>query len=183
MHIKYIAIGMLVIALGGAGFYFSERSKAPVADSVAHESSEIKKVESNDTAGNSSTFTGSLSDLRKRGGSYECTFSHTSDVGNSTGVVYVSGDRVRGDFTSSAPSVGSFSVESHMIVKDDFTYAWTSLAPQGFKAKITMEGTPSAPPATAQYADQNQSYEYMCTAWAVDESKFTLPDLSFIEVN
>lgn len=179
MNIKLIGGALVGIAvLGGALFFISSepRTLAPSTQTNTDE-------RTSDFEATPSSFSGTLKDLATRGGNVRCTFSHESDVANSSGVVYVSGNNIRGDFLSETRVGGSFSVESHMITKDGYTYAWTSLSPQGFRAKTTSEGNASSPDMSASFADHNQAYDYDCVSATIDQTLFDLPDIVFTDVN
>lgn len=124
-------------------------------------------------------FSGSLAELQKRGGNYRCTFSHESEIVRSTGVVYVAGDRVRGDFESETQGI---SVDSHMIASNGFIYTWSPIAPNGFKTVQVDTEADGTTETSGEYSDFQQSYDYSCEGWKVDESKFQLPNISFLEI-
>lgn len=170
-----IAGGVLAVVVVAGGIFMVSRGPSTATEGSAHNATAQESIETQN-----GSYTGSLADLGKRGGNYECTFSHNSAVGDSSGVVYVSGNNIRGDFKSVA---SGFSVESHMIAKDGFTYTWTPLSPSGFRSRVVDGVTGGGTATEGTYTDQNQTYEYECVPWSVDESKFTLPAISFIDVN
>jgi hypothetical protein len=123
-------------------------------------------------------WSGDIYDLSKRGGDHVCTFSHSSEVALSTGTVYVSGEKIRGDFISNTKIGVDMKIESHMISDGDFVYSWSSMAPTGFKAKVIEGGSSSAPESVG--FNYNQKFEYDCNAWNVDSEKFVVPsDVKF----
>lgn len=176
-NVMVVGAVLLVVVVGGGAYIASRGPSASPYDTKGDSTSE----ENTEVVGG--TYSGSLADLGKRGGNYECTFSHISNAGDSSGVVYVSGKNMRGDFQSVAHAAGGFSVESHMIAKDGFTYTWTPLSPSGFRARVVEGETGGGAATEGAYADQNQIYEYECSPWSVDESKFTPPAIPFVDVN
>lgn len=125
-------------------------------------------------------FNGSMKDLIARGGDYKCTFSHSTDVSDSSGTVYVSGQKMRGDFTSNEKVSGTTS-ESHMINDGEFSYVWSSAMPMGLKMKITNDTTAGAD--TTSGVDVNQKLDYSCEKWNGDASQFSLPaSVNFTEL-
>lgn len=124
-------------------------------------------------------FSGSLAQLQQRGGNYRCTFSHDTEVVRSTGVVYVADEKVRGDFESETQGI---SVDSHMITRDGFIYTWSPIAPTGFKTVQVDTQANGTTETSGEYSDFQQSYDYSCESWSVDESKFQIPDISFVEI-
>lgn len=161
----------VVVVLGAGWVFFS--SSTPTGERESQEN----------TAHEPASFTGTLAELASRGGSYRCTVSQESEVAVTEGVVLVDNTRVRGDFVSTVSAAGGISVETHLIVNDGFTYTWTPIAPNGFKARTTEGAGSGSAELSGNYADVNQEYAYECAPWTVDESVFELPALTFIEVN
>ncbi len=119
----------------------------------------------------------SLKDLLSSGAAQKCTFSQTSDSGTSEGTTYVSGGKVRGDFTTTSSGK---TMTSHMISDGKTSYIWTEGEKTGFKMTAT-----DASPSTVQkdsadnpvnsQADLDQKADYKCSSWIVDGSVFTPP--------
>lgn len=170
--IKQIVIWVLVvIVLGSIGFFIYSKSGS-------------KSENNKDNARNVDTtteesFTGSVLDLVNKGGNYECTFSHTTDVGTSNGTVYISGKKVRGNFVSNV-SVVNMTVKSYMISDEASVYTWTDMTSQGYKAPVSSGDTETN---TSQSFDYGQTLDYKCKGWVVDPSVFALPsDIEFIQI-
>ena len=111
----------------------------------------------------------SLKDLITQGIAQSCTFSNAG----TTGTVYVSGGKVRGDFSTSTTSA---TTQSHMIVMNNTSYIWMEGQKTGFK----MSYDPNATPGTSSSApngsfDASANMNYNCSTWVVDASQFTLP--------
>lgn len=129
----------------------------------------------------SGTFSGSMRDLVARNQSVKCTFTHSTEINSSSGTVFVSGGKVRGDFDITVPQTGT-NLKAFMIADGKDTYVWSSILPQGFKmpisdAKMQSSGQP------ANGIDYNQSLDYECEPWSVDESVFITPtDISFVSM-
>lgn len=135
------------------------------------------------TGGKAAPFTGSWMDLVKRGGTYVCEVDHSSAVDISSGMVYVSGTDVRGDFSS---KTAAGVVESSMLKKGDMVYVWGGGMPQGVKMQATMmEGSSGASTGTSgQAVDAKQEYGWNCTPTAPDASKFVVPKtIEFMDVS
>jgi hypothetical protein len=159
----WIAAAIAVVILGGGGWYAASHvhRSAPVTDAAPAAEAE-------------GSFTGSLRALVARGGNYACTM-HT-DSGNTPtdGTIYVSGEHIRGDFTSTVPQIGN--VDTHMIADGDTLYLWNSLMPKGIKSSEVAETDGS----DSDGVNMDQSYTYDCKAWVADESKFVVPtDITF----
>ncbi|MFA7216377.1 MAG: hypothetical protein WC095_00080 [Candidatus Paceibacterota bacterium] len=170
--IKQIVMWLLVIlVIGSIGFFIYSKSGSK------SESNEDKARNVDTTTEES--FTGSVLDLVNKGGNYECTFSHTTGVGTSNGTVYISGQKVRGNFVSEV-SMANMTVRSYMISDETSVYTWTDMTSQGYKAPVSKGATEAN---TSQSFDYGQSLDYTCKGWVVDPSVFVLPsDIEFIEV-
>lgn len=128
-------------------------------------------------------FNGSMSDLVARGGDYECSFAQTNDMSDSTGIVFISGKKIRGDFKTTVKAVSSMNVESHMISDGAFIYSWSSMVPTGFKVAVAESGNAPSTPSGSQSFDYNQKLDYNCKAWVADSIKFELPaSIKFTEI-
>ena len=122
-----------------------------------------------------------LAAIQARGGSWKCDVSSTGPTANSSGTVYVAGERLRGDFTSEVPQVG-MTIDSHIVSDGSYTYTWSSAAAQGVKAKVTTEGEAGGKTSDSQTFDSGATMDYKCSAWPTDESKFAVPsDVTFRE--
>lgn len=119
-----------------------------------------------------SSSAGSLKSMLAMTGSHTCTVHYGTEAAASDGTVYVSGGMMRGDFTSKTPSG---TIESHMIIKDDTSYMWSSAAPQGMKLSLSAMSAPAQPNAPKAGMDIEQNVDYSCEAWSADASKFELP--------
>jgi hypothetical protein len=166
MNTKTIAIVVGVVVVLGAGYFFFTKSpvytdKGSQAVNPLYEKSDSGK------------FTGTIAGLAARGGDYQCMFDSSTAESQSTGTVYSSGGRVRGEFKTMAEGVP---VDSYMIQSGGYVYIWTSAYPTGFKTKVAAsDSTNPAEGTSGQYADANQSYDYDCQGWQADASLFELP--------
>lgn len=168
-NIVLVAVGVLVV--GALGWYFT------VGNDNMGKNMMGKKMgaDANLTPeGNSGIFSGSLADLMMRGGDYKCTFDQATEAGSAKGTVYVSGNKVRGDFMMMAQGT---TMESHMISDGEWTYTWSPMMPQGFKARAT--DTTNVPGTNTQtsgsYADISQAYNYDCDPWNAEADSFMPP--------
>ncbi|HEX2792138.1 MAG TPA: hypothetical protein VHO23_00225 [Candidatus Paceibacterota bacterium] len=119
-------------------------------------------------------FTGTLTELADRGGEYRCTLTSETNGVATDGVVYVAGERVRGDFTSTVPQFGE--IESHMLADGTMVHTWSSMTDTGFSMPQTEAEATDEVAVSGQSIDVNQSYSYDCAPWATDERMFALPD-------
>lgn len=169
-----IILGILV--LGGAAFFiFSGDKKDTIQDSSSEEvmnedSSESNSEETSKDFNEKTT----LAKLMEKGGNHQCTFAHATQVGNSTGTVYISGKKIRGDFVSKVSIEGLANmsdIQTYMISDGESIYTWSSMTTDGYKAPVAKD-TPKESPSTVPI---EQELDYKCLAWKVDESKFSLP--------
>jgi len=177
---KVVLSVVVVVAIAIGGWYMFGGSKADEsADSMNDQGNTMGLDEKE-----GEVFSGSLAELMEKGGDYRCTFNHNTSAGSSDGVVYMSGERIRGDFTSVVSALG-ITVESHMISDGQNTYTWSPLTPQGYKAPVvkdTTEGDKSTQ-TEGSYSDINQKLDYHCDPWSVDEAVFALPEgMSFVDI-
>lgn len=161
-----ISIIVIVLLLLGVGFYLmrNQGSQNPVQQAVEQAAQNASR--------------GTIQSLI--GKNQMCKVSYPD--GNGSGTVYVSGDKVRGDFNIQAESQ---TMNTHMIQGGQEIYMWNDGSNQGTKIKIDPnQPTPSAPAGQPQTADLNQEVDYSCNNWSPDESKFRVPtDVQFMDMS
>ena len=121
-----------------------------------------------------------FTELMKQGGSYKCTV--TQNVANmaSNGAVYIHNNLIKATFST---NIQGQTIDTNMVVKEGYTYTWTSMTKGiGYKVK-TVEKTDetSVGKSSATYTwNGEQIGEYDCQAWVADDSIFNLPkDITF----
>lgn len=164
-------VGVIVIIALVVGFMMMRQNTAK-APGVADNSSESESMQQD-----KGEQAGTLKDLFTMTTSQTCTFANT-DGTSATGTVYVSGGKVRGDFSTSAS--GEAQQAMHMIVKDQTSYLWgDALQGKGIKmAFADMEAPADATKPSSQQStslNTNQAVKYSCKPWVVDASVFELP--------
>ncbi len=177
MNNKIIAgvVGVVVV-LGGAYFAMSGGDKG--GDSSTQENTQgIAVGEPNPSApvDQNSGKKMSFDAFMKQGGSYVCTVNQLVQGIESKGTVYINNGDIRGDFNT---SVSGMNIDTFFIVKDNFTYTWSSMMQgKGFKAPVNAGAGGDANTGTSgQYSfNAEQIGDYNCEAWKVDQSKFALP--------
>lgn len=185
--IKAILTLVLVGAVGFGAYttFFKKDLSYQSSDSSINENasteSEVKGTEDMASPAEPFTMKGTFSDLTKKGGSYECTVSHSVSVAQSDGKVYVSGSKIRGEFSSKIPQV-NMTVKSTMLSDGEYIYTWTDMAKTGFKAKIVESAKPVSVDSVGN--EYMQNLDYSCNPWISDDSKFVIPsDINFIDTN
>ena len=163
-----LATGAFLIIRGGS----KHEEATPVADS---ETSETQ------TASANGSFNGSLADLAMRGGSHKCTFMHSTDVSDSSGTLFISGKKMRGDFKTHE-KVNGTDIESHMLSDGSFAYVWSPAMPSGMKMQTELTAATPGSTTSANF-DYSQKLDYQCEAWTADEATFALPaNVTFMEL-
>lgn len=120
---------------------------------------------------------GSIQDLAKRSGDWKCTVDASTAQSASSGVTYVSGGKIRADFTTAVEGYGN--VDSHLVADGTDVYTWSSMMPQGIKTAQAAEGQ-GGTQTSGGGMDANQSYSYDCQPWSADASLFAPPaDVTF----
>lgn len=177
--------GLLVVVAGGI-FYgvtsYVDKDNATVTPIVATTTEEV--VVATTTESSTSTSTASttpagkkmaFSEFIKQGGSYKCTVTQTVATMTTNGTVYIDGSKIKADF---AVSVAGQSINTTMIVRDGYTYTWTSNAPtKGFKTKVATggQGDSSTGAKGTITWDGSQIGDYSCDPWVAQASMFELP--------
>lgn len=140
------------------------------------------KIASSEKSESSEPLTrGSIASLLTSGKNVNCTMSYPD--GKGAGTIYVSGKKMRGDFTVNVETIGE--VKSSMIQDGEYAYMWSDADKKGTKFKVSGIPTPS-PTANSsnQSVDLNQEVDLKCSSWGVDPSKFTVPsDVEFTDMS
>jgi hypothetical protein len=156
-----IVMGLVVVV--GGGYYLMSTNPIQAPRGTSPQIAETAQA---------GKFTGSVAELTKRGGSWKCTVDAATAQSISAGVTYVSGNKVRADFTTLVQGYGS--VESHMIADGESVYSWSSMMPQGIKTTMMAQGV-GGTATSGQGGDANQSYSYDCQPWTSDASLLVPP--------
>ncbi|HWA64728.1 MAG TPA: hypothetical protein VG866_02680 [Candidatus Paceibacterota bacterium] len=118
----------------------------------------------------SGTTSGTLQTLLGlKGGSFKCTVQHSTDVDISSGVVYISSGKLKGDFDVSA---GGQSMKAYILVNGSDVYSWSSLSTTGVKTTVSASASSNQ---SGQGVNFNQNLNYSCTNASVDASIFAMP--------
>ena len=168
--IGLVLAGLVVV--GGSGYFLIKNNSQPAT--VVDESEVITKA----TDGKKIPF----SEFIKTGGSYKCTVNQSVGGVDTKGLTYLNNKMIRGEYNT---KVQGMSIDTTLIVRDGFTYTWTSLAPtMGFKAKVVDKAPDNQAEMSGKYSfNAEQIGDYDCQSWTADDSKFTLPtSVTFKEI-
>ena len=132
----------------------------------------------------STSIAGTFKDLLQNGTSYQCTFSHSGEMGDTSGEVFIAKENmVRGSYRVEDTQGNVFDVE---VMQDgEFNYVWgtSPFGDTALKTKITdtqnMSGDTSSADNT-NFLESEEEVDFECKPWRVDNSKFTAPsDIEF----
>ena len=127
------------------------------------------------------SFFGSVQDLLTCGKSLKCVYSIDNERGKATGVIYVSGNKIRSEVEIVENAGKKMEVDS--IIADNWMYTWNSLMSGGTKMNIKemQSETGEDYSQNENEADKmREEMDYKCRPWIPDNSKFTVPsDVEF----
>lgn len=155
-----IAIIAVIVIIAAAFLLTREKDNTEVASNT--EATAQAETESG-------VSTGSIKSLIEAGRTQTCTFKSTEQNVSSEGTMYVSGGKMRGDFNSEVSGVKN---SSHMLYDGTTSYVWVDGQNTGFKMSLDANAQSNT---STQGVDPNKNYEYKCSKWSTDNSKFELP--------
>jgi len=131
-------------------------------------------------ASQASTQKKSLFDFFSMAGSQKCIFSDSNN--NSSGTVYISDGKMRGDFQSQNSGKTE---SSHMLNDGSYVYMWTDGQSNGYKmsleivkqeaAQVTTSPSNGNSQQPSQTVNLQQKSNYSCGPWSANSSLFTVP--------
>ena len=161
-----IAILVIIVIVVAGYFIFSKP-----------ESGENQNTDTGKTANKKMAF----GEFLKQGGSYKCEVNQYVDDIETKGTTYISNGMIRGEYSTKVEGVDMTSIT---IIRDGYTYSWTSTLSTGFKIKNEVDsstGEDTSYSGTYGYAAQIRYYN--CVAWSADQSKFSIPtNIEFQEI-
>jgi hypothetical protein len=189
-----VVVVAVIAAFGGGSYYMTKKTKTVA---IRDTSATTTFAATATTSVKSSTgiqvgpfATGDIRAFLNAGADLECSvqYSTTTAKGelSTTGVIFVSGDDMRGDFTMTGKA--AVTSDAHIIRNGDDVLAWSGK--QG--AKLTLSGFSKSASANANPSSQvdlDQSVLYRCMDWKRDEAKFLPPtevtifDISNMKIN
>jgi hypothetical protein len=183
-----IVMGTLLFAVVGGVFYgvtsyVNKDTAGTPLQVVATTTPEVEVVVATTTATTTASTTPekpagkkiAFTEFMKKTGSYKCTVTQTVATMTTNGTVYLDEGKVKADF---AVSVAGQSINTSMIVRDGYSYTWTSNSPtKGFKTKIagSATGSGSSSPKGTYTWDGSQIGDYSCDPWVAEASMFEIP--------
>lgn len=168
---KQLLIGIAAVLVIGGGYFFYQQSSgvSPTNQAV------------------SGVIKGNIQDLFARGTSMQCQFSY-DDEGNITeGNVYITGKKMRGNFTLTQAD-GEI-MKSNVLRDDIYGYTWFEGQKQGTKIKIETSDKITKDNQEENengklFALDDKDVDYDCKPWNVDNSMFIPPaDIEFQDLS
>jgi hypothetical protein len=165
-----IIIGLLIVGavvFGGYTLLKNNKDTAPVVES---QQQVVKEESTTQPTGKKMAF----AQFVEQGGAYECTVTqYVGDI-DTTGTVFINKGKIRGEFTT---QVNGMNVTSSMLVRDGFTYAWSSMAPKnGVKIAVQAGASDTQAGTSGSYSwNAEQIGDYDCKSWSPDEATFAIP--------
>lgn len=159
-----LIVGLLIIVFG-IGAYFLSQNKAS--------NSSLKNTSKTPETTSTKSAESTLKELIASKVPVKCSYSTDAGTAKITGTVYVSGGKVKGDFTTMA---GKTAISGHMVTDEKYVYTWTDGTNQGYKFAIdTNTQTKEAAESNTQKPDFNQKFNYSCSPWIPDSKMMELP--------
>lgn len=162
---KVLLILIPLLVLGGGGYWYFTKDKAPMKPKNIIERSKQKSDES---------YSGSLSDILSLGKSLKCTWSVEGE--GMEAASWIKGEKV---YTEVATPEGKMNT----IFKDNCVWSWSDGANSGMKMcyEIDDEGMADETDAYAdvlekqEIVDSATGIDYKCKASVISDSKFNVP--------
>lgn len=186
---RIVVLCIVVVALVGAWYFFMSDPKeahAPATtDSVETVGENDDQTTETQKSNDALSGFGSFANIMGLGRNLTCDFTHVAEEtgGAVAGTVYISGERLRGDFEMEQAGMV---YKSHMIHDDETIYTWTE-SDQGMVAmKFPNTDDDGGLIDDGQADDRSMSLdeavEYDCRPWSVNASAFVPPsDIEFMD--
>lgn len=123
----------------------------------------------------------SFKDLLTTKGAQKCTFTSSTTSGNTVGVIYSTGGRVKGDITT---SVNGKTTVSHIVMEGNEMRMWEDGQSQGVMTTFDAKAVATQVNSTNSQLNVDQKYNYDCKPATVNDSTFQVPaTLKFLDVS
>ncbi|MCD4705162.1 hypothetical protein K8R66_03750 [bacterium] len=141
----------------------------------------------NGSAEESELFSGSLKDLIARGKDLKCTYlvSDISGQGQMTGTTYISGKKYFSEFEFKGSHQQT---KVNTLFDGEYIYTWSSMMKNGTKMNLEkIKEISDDEESGEEYRNFSKNYDedynYKCTKWKKDESRFQVPsDIEFTDL-
>jgi hypothetical protein len=161
-----VAVILVVVVLGVGGYLMTRSPKPAPKQAVTQEQTTVPPTETPVPAQKSS-----LKDLLAQKKDVVCEANYPDQ--QSTGTVYLSSPKFRGDFTV---TLDNQPTQTHLVSDGATMYMWSDGSDRGTKMKLDLEQIASSTAsAQNQAVDLNKEVDIKCNPWTVDATKFTPP--------
>ena len=124
------------------------------------------------------SFSGTLEQLMAKGKAVKCTSAEEINGVKNEGEFYVDGASGRSKIVSKETKAGKTQT-IYILANKEYTYFWEEGQKQGFKYPAVKPEEANQPVATDKNLPgaekQNETYNFNCEAWRVDDSVFAVP--------
>ena len=169
MNKNLIFIAVALIVAGGIGYKLMAKPSPVTQPSVVSPVNSKNHLRS------------SLRQLMTMGKSASCEISADAEQGIVSGKINISGQKMMGDFKMNGTD-GNM-MDNHMINDGEFTYVWSSAAPQGTKIKNDAVA-PDKSDQNQNNLDQDKEVDMDCSDWTPASGSFNPPsDVNFIDMS
>lgn len=175
------AVVGVALAIGGGVWYVNSRSQD---EQNANQTTNTSMPETtSQESAQAKTIAGFLAADKTQ----KCTFSYKEGTTDISGTMYfATGRKMSGDFKTVTEGTAT---NGNMIITKDTQYFWTPDTNKGVKVTLTTAeannetATPDASP-TGQGLDLDKNYDFNCSEWSIDESKFVVPsNVEFMDLS
>src|SRR5688572_701932 len=146
---KTLLIGIVVVILLLIGGYFIYSS----GNDDGIEKTTNQEENNSETSGGVKS---SLKAMLASGGSRKCDITSGNSAAFSSGTVYVSDGKMKGEFTTTS---NGQSMKAYMISDGEYMYSWTDITSSGFKFPITQTESQET---EQNSVDINQEIDWNC---------------------
>lgn len=178
-----IIAGVIVVALvaGGSIWYINNRNQD--TQNTNQITNNNGSTQTNEAASDAKTVASILS----AGKTQKCTFSYKEGTTDISGTMYFSsGRKMSGDFKTITEGQ---TTNGNMIISDNTQYFWTPDTNKGVKINLTSaesstDGSSSGSTSASQGLDLDKNYDFNCSSWTLDETKFVVPtNVEFMDLS
>lgn len=119
--------------------------------------------------------------LMRSGKSMKCSVDQSEGASRQTGTIYLTRDRMRGEFDVTEPGQGSF--RANVLQDGDWVYTWGGPMgeAQGVKMKVDRSGGAAS---GSEAFNSHEEMEMDCSEWSAEASRFEVPrNVQFMEMS
>jgi predicted small lipoprotein YifL len=188
MKKKFIALTglfvLMIFVLAGCGHENEKQNQQEEQNQVQNENSQQINKKENEP----NLIKGTFKELLGQGKRLKCEFSFENTETKMYGVAYTDGQRMYQEvFVDQGNSDDD--IKTSLVTKDEQVYMWNSTQPgQGMKIHLNdVENnaeTTENDEGEIEDSGLNQSFDYKCEPWKVDDNKFETPaDVDFMDIS